>query len=191
MAEREASGDFDYLFDITDADESDVAAQAANARLTTDDDYESLEVVQPDLSFDAFNADTWYFEPAPPPWYRTKQAMSLLVATSVAAVALVVSGVLLTFRDAGAPAVRQTTSQTPTAQSSAAPRPSSSPSKPPPPPPPPPPQTSEAPPPPPPAQTVRPRSPSTRVTRAPEHNVTRTPVTRSPISVAPNRPAQR
>lgn len=63
---------------------------------------------------------------------------------------------------------------------------------PPPPPPPPPPETSEAaPPPPPPVQTQRPRSPSTRQSRAPEHNVTRTPVTRSPISVAPNRPAQR
>lgn len=182
MAEREASGDFDYLFDdITDADESDAA-----------DDYEALDVIQPEVSFDAFNAETWYFEPAPVPWYRTRQAMSLLVATSVAAAALVVSGVLLAFRGTGAPDVEHVTSETPSAQTSVAPRPSSSPSKPPPPPPPPPPQeTSEAPPPPPPVQTQRPRSPSTRQSRAPEHNVTRTPVTRSPISVAPNRPAQR
>jgi hypothetical protein len=66
VGEREASGDFGYL---TDDDYS------------TDDPAEvPVETDVPDVdaspahngAFDAFDADTWYFEPDPPPWYRRK-----------------------------------------------------------------------------------------------------------------------
>ncbi|KUI03662.1 hypothetical protein [Mycobacterium sp. IS-3022] len=179
MAEREASGDFDYLsddiVDVADADESG-------------DD----ELPQPNMAFDAFDERTWYFEPAPPPWYRTKPTLTVLVAASVAAVALVVSGVLLMFRGPGEPGSEEATPVSPTALTTAAPARSASPPRksPPPPAPPPPVARSAAPAAPPPAATNRPRPPETRATRDPEFGVTRTPVTRSPISVAPQRPGQ-
>ncbi|OBI84168.1 hypothetical protein [Mycobacterium sp. E740] len=161
MAEREAPGDFDY----------DEPTQAAGK------------------PFDAFDADTWYFEPAPPPWYRTRTALTMLVAAAVAAVALVVSGVLLVFRAPDEPTVETATSVRPTAQSKAPTTRTES-------------VRTEAPPPrapvvtsagpavPPPSATQRPSPPSTRVSRGPQIGVTRTPVTRSPISVAPQRPGR-
>ena len=40
---------------------------------------------QPDSGhFDAFNDHTWRFEPAPPPWYRTKRALTAIIAASAA-----------------------------------------------------------------------------------------------------------
>ncbi|BBY44778.1 hypothetical protein [Mycolicibacterium celeriflavum] len=179
MAEREASGDFDDLCDdIVDVADADEAG----------DD----ELPEPDRTFDAFDERTWYFEPAPPPWYRTKPMLTVLVAAAVAAVALVVSGVLLIVRGSGEPAREEATTVSPTAQTTAAPARTESAARksPPPPAPPPPVQRSAAPDAPPPAATFRPRSPSTRASRAPEFDVTRTQVTRSPISVAPQRPAQ-
>ncbi|KUH85416.1 MULTISPECIES: hypothetical protein [unclassified Mycobacterium] len=178
MAEREASGDFDYLSDIVDVADADEAR----------DD----ELPEPNMAFDAFDERTWYFEPAPPPWYRTKPMLTVLVAASVAAVALVVSGVLLMFRGPGEPAGEEATTVTPTAQTTAAPaRTASAPRKSPPPPAAPPPVVrSAAPAAPPPAATNRPPPPQTRATRDAEFGVTRTPVTRSPISVAPRRPGQ-
>ncbi|MCV7282037.1 hypothetical protein H7J88_20620 [Mycolicibacterium flavescens] len=182
MAEREASGDFDYLFD-DEGEQSGAALPAASGEVP--------EIGADYRSFDAFDSDTWYFEPAPPPWYRTRKTATLLAAISLAAIAIVVSGVLLVFDRPSGTAVDEVTTVSPTAQSSAPPPSSSRPEPPPPPPPPPPAETSAAPAPAP-AQTNRPRTPSTRTTREqPEIGVTRTPVTRSPISVAPQRPDQR
>ena len=139
-------------------------------------------------SFDAFDASTWYFEPSPPPWYRTKRSLTALIASIAAAAALVVSAVLLVFR-APSTTVEEGTSVTPTAPTtvqSSTQRETSAP-----PPPPPPPETSASPIDPGPAQTYRPRNPPPRTSKEPEIGVTRTPVTRSPISVSPQRPGSR
>lgn len=202
MSEREAPGDFDYLFEDV-PDESSVDAppepqEPDHAPLDDQDWDDGSHDTEPgpsaDPRFDAFDSSTWYFEPAPPPWYRTKQTLAVLVAAAVAAVALVVAGVLLAFRAPGTTAVDEVSSVTQTAATTAASRTASPTSAlpPPPPPPPSPAETSAAPaasaPAPAPVQTNRPRSPSTRTTKEPEIGVTRTPATRSPISVAPQRP---
>lgn len=139
-----------------------------------------------DGAFDAFDDSTWYFEPAPAPWYQRKQALTAIIATTAAAIAIVVSGVLLVFRGS-TDTVESTTSVTPTAPSTVASSPSQTSPQPPPPPPPPP--ESSAGPVGPPAQTYEPRSP--RSSKGPEIGVTRTPVTRSQLSVAPQRPGGR
>ncbi|WP_051288912.1 hypothetical protein [Mycobacterium sp. URHD0025] len=128
-----------------------------------------------------FELDGWSFKPAPLPWYRTRPAIIALVATAVAAGAIVVSGVLLLLGDS--PASRSPAT-TPSPQPSAtAPTPSPTlrvgvPPAPPEPPPAPPPETPQAP-------AYRPTHRPTE-TKKPEIGVTRTPVTRSPISVAPH-----
>ena len=226
MAEREASREFDYLigdlaeppsgtevsngddappepvppdeFDYTSGDETrdegpwDEAAEGF---------WTDAEPV-PEGAFNAFDSNSWYFEPAPAPWYRGKQALIALIAAAAAAAALVVAAVLLVFRSPGS-VQDATTSVTETAPTTAVSTelatssrpPAPSPPSPPPPPPPPPPPSAAPPPPAPvdpgPAETYRPRSPSTRSPRQPEIGVTRTPVTRSPISVAPQRPGNR
>jgi hypothetical protein len=196
VVEREASGDFDYLWD----DPADAEG------LTSDDD--ALEVQpaeelgsppkdpgddlwdepddnfwdnQPDSGhFDAFNDHTWRFEPAPPPWYRTKQALTAIIAASAAVAAIVVSGVLLVFRGPANTVDEVTSSVTPTAPTSA-PVPVATSAEPEPPLPPPPPETAS------PVNTAPRYNPTyqPRPTKAPEIGVTRTPVTRLPISVAP------
>jgi hypothetical protein len=203
VAEREASGDFDYLWDdpADDAgstgDDLDLDAQQAQEpddllKGPGDDLWEepadNFWDNQPDVDdhgrFDAFNDNTWSFAPAPTPWYRTRQATTAIVAVSAAAAAIVVSGVLLVFRGDSGTAHEVTTSVTPTAPTSAAPLQVASSEAPPPP---------ELPPPPPPPETAAPvnqaprSNPSSqqRPTKAPEIGVTRTPVTRQPISVAP------
>jgi hypothetical protein len=135
-----------------------------------------------DDRFDAFNANTWHFKAAPPPWYRTRQALIALAAVAAAIVALVVSVVLLAL---GGPSDTDETpatdtSSTPTTAASTPDTTSALP--PPPPPPPPPPETS--------ASSVAPpvyNGPryQPRPTKPPEIGVTRTPVTRTQISVAP------
>lgn len=126
--------------------------------------------------FDAFNANTWRFKPAPPPWYQASSARLAIAAVVIALVALVVAVVLLAFRGPSENTVpsRETstapatsTPTTVTARTSALP--------PPPPPPPPPPEPA-------PAgggggggQRVEPRQ-----TKKPEINVTR-----NPLSVRP------
>ena len=52
-------------------------------------------------AFDAFDADTWYFEPVPRPWYRRKQALTVLIASGAAAAVLVIAAVLLIVRSPG------------------------------------------------------------------------------------------
>ncbi|OBG98979.1 hypothetical protein A5698_11015 [Mycobacterium sp. E136] len=190
MAQREASGDFDYLIDDT----VDVEDAADSGAQTQADFFDPEKAPGRDMRFDAFDADTWYFEPSPPPWYRTRLNLCILIAAAIAAIALVVSVVLLVVR-APEPAVdRNDKPVRPSVQTTAPPRtPSPRNESPPPPPPPPPPREDASPPPaaPPPPATYRPRTPAPRSGREPEIGVTRTPVTRSPISVAPQRPGQR
>jgi hypothetical protein len=203
VAEREASGEFDYLFDDrSDADGSirhdqvpePVTEDHFDSAVTDDDQWDDPDDtvwnndarVVTDESFDAFEPSTWTFEPAPTPWYRTRPAVTALLATTAAAAAIVVSGVLLLFRIPST-SLEETTSITPTAPTNAPSRQLATSAPPAPPQPPPPPETSAAPINTAPVQTNRPRSPS-RTTKDPEIGVTRTPATRSPISVAPQRP---
>ncbi|MGE2721847.1 hypothetical protein [Mycolicibacterium celeriflavum] len=187
MAQREASGDFDYLIE----DEVDVADGADSGADATAGYFDPEKAPGRDMRFDAFDEDTWYFEPAPPPWYRTKFTLGVLIAAAIAAVALVVSVVLLVVHTPAKPVDRNDKPLRPTVQTTAPARTPSPRNESPPPPPPPPPrdEASAAPAPPPPA-SYRPRNPPPRTGRGPEIGVTRTPVTRSPISVAPQRPAQ-
>jgi hypothetical protein len=190
VAEREASGEFDYLIGDRTVADAPERAEVLPRQVPVDPD-DGLWVgeteTSDDGSFDPFDERTWYFEPAPVPWYRSKQALTALIATAAAAVAIVVSGVLLVFRGPGSGAdVDATTPVTPTAPSTVASSVASSESaSSPEPPPPPPPETSAAPAEPP-AQTYQPQAP--RSTKEPEIGVTRTPVTRSQLSVAPQRP---
>lgn len=144
------------------------------------DQYADEYAGQDDDRFDAFNANTWHFKAPPPPWYRTRQALIALAAVVAAIVALVVSVVLLAFRGPS------DTDETPATDTSATPTTAASTpdttSALPPPPPPPPPETS--------ASSVAPpvyNGPryQPRQTKPPEIGVTRTPVTRTQISVAP------
>lgn len=185
MARREVSGDFDYLIDDP-VDVVEAADSGAEA-----DVFDPAKVPGRDMLFDAFDENSWYFEPAPPPWYRTRRNLSLFLAASIAAVALVVSAVLLVLRTPAEPGDREPQPVRPTVQTTAPVRtltPSPS-TQPPPPRPAPHPrvETSAAPVAPPPPATYRPRTPAGRT--GPEIGVTRTPVTRSPISVAPQRPS--
>jgi hypothetical protein len=202
VAEREASGDFDYLWDnpadgdgLTSDDQDFEVEQAEeiDQRLNDpgddllDEPDDNFWDNQPDVDdpghFDAFNVNTWSFTPAPTPWYRTKQALTAITAASAAMAAIVVSGVLLVFRSPDAAVNEVPSSVTPTAPTSAAPlQVASSPAPEPPLPPPPPPETVASP------VNPAPRyNPSyePRPIKAPEIGVTRTPVTRQPISVAP------
>ena len=196
MAEREASGDFDYrLGDAENVDalsSLDGAPEAAESedlgyllRDVDDEPWDDPFADDPDETdgdghFDAFNGSTWSFQPAPTPWYRTKQAAAAIVAASGATAAIVVSTVLLVFRSPS-DVVDQTPSVTPAAPTtSAAPTELATSVQPPPLP---------APPEPPPSETAassvntgpayNPPSPP-RQTKAPEINVTR-----APMSVAP------
>jgi hypothetical protein len=218
VVEREASGDFDYLWDDpADADgltSDDAALEVHPAgeldppRDAPDDDLwdepgDNFWDNQPDPDdypndsdrldghFDAFNVNTWSFKPAPTPWYRTKQALTAIIAASAAVAAIVVSGVLLVFRGPGDTFDEVTSSVTPTAPTSAQPAPvatSAAPEPPGPPesplPPPPPPETASPAPETASPVNTEPRYEAPRVqprqTKGPEINVTR-----SPISVAP------
>ncbi|KUI35804.1 hypothetical protein AU197_18270 [Mycobacterium sp. IS-1590] len=188
MARREVSGDFDYLTD----DPVDVVKAADSGAEADADVFDPEKVPGRDMMFDAFDENSWYFEPAPPPWYRTRRNLGILLATALAAAALVVSAVLLILRAPGEPAGRDPEPVRPTVQTTAPARtqPQSPNTQAPPPRPAPPPrvETSAAPVTPAPPATYRPRTPPTRTGRDPEIGVTRTPVTRSPISVAPQRP---
>jgi hypothetical protein len=206
VVEREASGDFDYLWDDpADADgltsddevfedqldeEPDQQPNDPDDDLLDDPD-DNFWDNQPDPDdssgvighFDAFNNNTWSFTPPPTPWYRTKQALTAIIAASAAMAAIVVSGVLLAFRGPDSTVEQVTSSVTPTAPTSAAPIPLATNSEPEPPlPPPPPPETAS---PVNPAPNNRNSTYQPRPSKAPEIGVTRTPVTRAPISVAP------
>ena len=204
MVEREAPGDFDYLWDdradadgLTSDDEVPEVQPAGEFDAPPKDPGDDLWDEpddnfwdnQPDSDdfptdsghFDAFNDNTWKFTPAPPPWYRTKQAITAMVAASAAVAAIVVAGVLLVFRGPAGTVDEVRSSVTPTAPTSAESVPAATSAEPPPPLPPPPPETAL------PVTAVPREGPAyqPRQTKAPEIGVTRTPVTRAPISVAP------
>jgi hypothetical protein len=208
VVEREAPGDFDYLWDDPAEEDGltshdlDSEARAAGepddlSKGPGDDQWDEPDDNfwdnQPDVAdsghFDAFNDSTWSFRPAPVPWYRTRQAMTAILAASAAVAAIVVSGVLLVFRGADGTVNDNTSSVTPTAPTSVAPLQVASSEAPPP----------EPPPPPPPTETAAPVNPGggpnptyePRPTKPPEIGVTRTPITRLPISVAPQQRAPR
>jgi hypothetical protein len=103
------------------------------------------------------------------------------MAAAVAMAAIVVSAVLLVFRGPGSTVEEVTSSVMPTAPTSAAPVQADTSAELPPPLPPPPPETVASP------VNTAPNIPTyqPRPTKAPEIGVTRTPVTRSPMSVAP------
>jgi hypothetical protein len=188
VPEKGASGDFDYLWEATDgSDGVDVVDEQNTYASETDLDY-LLAEEQPRESdgFDAFDENTWDVDFTPvsaAPWYRSPQSRTLLVASAVALSAIVISLSLLVFRQPSgsdqSTSVQSTTAvTTPLATTTS--------EKPPPPPPPPPPA------PPPPAPSAVDEAPAVirpsvrpRPTKEPEIGVTRTPVTRQPISVAP------
>jgi hypothetical protein len=182
VAEREASGDFDYLLgDLTEAPpESDVpTGDNPPAERVSRVEYDAVPQAHDSGAFDAFDADTWYFEPAQPPWYRRSRALAVMIAVGAAAAALVISAALLIVRSpGGAEDTTTPVESTTTTAVSTEPTTSSEP-------PPAPIETSAEPIAPRPAETMQPQSPEPRSTRPPEIGVTRTPVTRSPISVAP------
>ncbi|MFI5506375.1 hypothetical protein ACIA48_02825 [Mycobacterium sp. NPDC051804] len=183
MAEREASGDFDYLIgDLPEAPSEAEVSDGDDALLepVPDEHYEPTLHVHEPGTFDAFDADSWYFEPAPAPWYRRRQALTVWIVAGTAAAALVVSAVLLFVRSPGPAEDTDTTPVEPSATTEVSTERATSRAVPPPPT-----ETSAEPIDPGPAETLRPQNPAPRNTRPPEIGVTRTPVTRSPISVAP------
>ena len=202
VAEKGASGDFDYRREESDgSDGVDVFDEEEDYASEADFDYllAKDESLQGD-GFDAFDENNWVevLNPVPTPWYRSRQALTLLIASGTALSAIVISVVLLVFRESPAgdkPVPTPTTA--PTTAPITTPVATATSENPPPPPPPAPPPPPESPPPPPPPEpstepstmerapavigpTVRPRP-----TKEPEIGVTRTPATRAPISVAP------
>jgi hypothetical protein len=148
------------------------------------DDQYAVQYGEPDDDrFDAFNANTWHFKAPPTPWYRTRQALIALAAVAAAVVALVVSVVLLALGGPSDTDEAPATDTSPTPTTAASTPDTTSALPPPPPPPPPPPATSASSVAPPPVYN-RPRY-EPRPTKPPEIGVTRTPVTRTQISVAP------
>jgi hypothetical protein len=189
VAERGASGDFDYLREETDgSDGVDVVDEGNDYTSEPDHDYLLAEGEHKTHDgFDAFDENTWDEDFTPvsvTTWHRSSQARTLMIASAVALSAIVVSVVLLVFRgspaaDEPAPSESPPPPTTPLATATAtAEKP---PTEPPAPPPPPPPEPSVVNSPP---AVIRPtvRPPPTK---RPEIGVTRTPVTRLPISVAP------
>jgi hypothetical protein len=183
VPEKGPSGDFDYLRETTDG--VDVVDEENAYASETDLDY-LLAEDQGD-GFDAFDENTWDEDFAPvsaAPWYRSPQPRTLLVVSVVALSAIVISVSLLVFRLPSA-----SDESTPMESTTAVTTPLATATRESPPPPPPPPPTPPLPPPEPSAvnrapAVVRP-SVRPRQTKEPEIGVTRTPVTRQPISVAP------
>jgi hypothetical protein len=191
VAEREASGDFDYLWDDPAAERTEHPPKDPDDDLWDDPD-DNFWDNRPDpdgypndgARFDPFNMKTWGFTPPPAPWYRTKPAVTAIIGASAAMAAIVVSAVLLVVRGPASTLDRGTSSVTPTAPTSAEAvevATSAAPPPPPPVPPPPPPATAS------PVNTAPQYSPTSgpRPTKAPETGVNLTPITRLPMSVAP------
>ena len=104
MAERGASGDFDYLREETDGSDGVVVDDEGNAYGSEPDLDYLLADGEPKAhdGFDAFDEDTWDEDFTPvstTPWYRSSQARTLMIASATALSAIVVSLVLLVFRD--------------------------------------------------------------------------------------------
>lgn len=189
MAEREAvplEGQPDYGLEgrwddpALDDAADDAATPVEFGYLRSDPAVNGLEPARAPDGFDAFEPSTWNFKPAPLPWYRTRGTLTALIAAGVAAAAIVVSAVLLLLRDSPAGTDEEPTPVPTSTSTVVTPSPTLRVGVPPAPPPPPPPPVQEAPQEPVYRPTQRPRT-----TKEPEIGVTRTPVTRSPISVAP------
>lgn len=186
VAEKGASGDFDYLREETDGSDGVDVVDEGNAHASEADlDYLLAEGEPKEHDgFDAFDENTWDEDFTPvstEQWHRSSQARTLLIASAAALSAIVISVVLLVFR--GSPAADEPvpSESTPPTTTPLATATSEQPPPEPPPPPPPPPEPStmnEAP------AVVRPTV-RPRPTKQPEIGVTRTPATRLPISVAP------
>ena len=106
VAEKGASGDFDYRREESDgSDGVDVFDEEDDYASEADFDYllAKDESLQGDR-FDAFDANNWVevLDPVPTPWYRSRQALTLLIASGTALSAIVVSVVLLVFRESPA-----------------------------------------------------------------------------------------
>ncbi len=125
VAEKGASGDFDYLREQSDgSDGVDVFDEENGDASESDLDYLLAEAEpQEHDGFDAFDENTWdeVFTPVPKtPWYQSRQALILLIASGTALSAIVISVVLLAFRepptaDRPAPALTTTPVTTPLA----------------------------------------------------------------------------
>jgi hypothetical protein len=182
--------EFGYLLDDPAEDQGPFEGTDPETGELYDDQYTDQYADQygepDDDRFDAFNANTWHFKAPPPPWYRTRQALIALAAVAAAVVALVVSVVLLALGGPSDTDEAPATDTSPTPTTAASTPDTTSALPPPSPPPPPPPATSAssaasvAPPP----VYERPRY-EPRPTKPPEIGVTRTPITRTQISVAP------
>ena len=138
------------------------------------------------------NSGAWDFKvSATEPWYRSKRVLT--AAAAVAAVALVLTGVILFTRGSGS-GVEESTPGSPTNPTTAGPAPSSpAPAlstqiAPPPPLPPPPPPSAEQITAPPTRGYTPPRRSAPTQSDMPEIGVTRTPVTRAPFSATPPPP---
>jgi hypothetical protein len=182
-----AEQEFEYLLD--EVDELDGAEPLTDP--ATDPDGLGPDAVGPDWveltpdpalvtdRFDAFDANTWHFKPAPKPWYQTRQAVVGIALVAFAAVALVVAVVLLAIRGSSddVPALPTSTTGTtdpPTTVTASSELPPPPVLPPPPPPPVPPPPTAQS------GPAYYPPRTQARPTKKPQQNVTRTP-----ISVAP------
>jgi len=185
VPEKEASGDFDYLREPTDG--VDVVDEENAYASETDLDYLLAEDQSREHDgFDAFDENTWDEDFTPvstAPWYRSPQSRTLLIASAIALSAIVISVSLLVFRqpsasDESTPLQSTTAVTTPLATATRERPPPPSPAPPPPPPPPEPSAATQVP------SVVRP-SVRPRPRKEPEIGVTRTPVTRQPMSVAP------
>jgi hypothetical protein len=179
VVEREAPGDFDYLWD----DPADVEGPTSDG-LQAEPDDDGWD--EPGYHFDPFNDNTWSFTPPPAPWYRTKHALTAIIAAGAAMAAIVVAGVLLVFSGPAKTVDDRTSPVTPTAPTSdrigrtgraAAPVQAQTSARPPAPLPPPPPETVASPVNPAPVYnpTAQPRP-----AKGPEINVTRSPMSVSP-----------
>ena len=186
MAEKGASGDFDYLREETDGSDGVDVVDEGNAHASKADlDYLLAEGEPKEHDgFDAFDENTWDEDFTPvstEQWHRSSQARTLLIASAAALSGLVSSVVLLVVRGSQAAEEPVPWESTPPTTTPLATATSEQPPPEPPPPPPPPPEPStmnEAP------AVVRPTV-RPRPTNKPEIGVTRTPATRLPISVAP------
>ena len=106
VVEKGASGDFDYRREESDgSDGVDVFDEEEDYASEADFDYllAKDESLQGD-GFDAFDENNWVevLDPVPTPWYRSRQALTLLIASGTALSAIVVSVVLLVFRESPA-----------------------------------------------------------------------------------------
>ena len=98
-----ASGDFDYRREESDGsdgvdvfdEENDYASEADFDYLLAEDE------ARQGNGFDAFDENNWVevLSPVPTPWYRSPQARVLLIASGTALSAIVISVVLLMFRE--------------------------------------------------------------------------------------------